>query len=85
MTGMKKKWKEPTTQKYLDAKAALPEELVPHFVWAVQWYQFYALRIHNTYMISYAVLSEMVKEGFRYEGEAPHTEHMDGKGPAGIR
>lgn len=64
-----KEWKEPTSAKYLEAKASLPEELIPHFKWAVQWYRFYALLIHNTYMVSYPVLAAMVKEGFRYEGE----------------
>lgn len=59
---------EPTTQKYLDAKASLPEELVPHFMWAVEWYRFHALCLHNTYMVSYPVLAAMVKDGFRYEG-----------------
>ncbi len=59
-------WREPTTQKYLEAKASLPEDLHPHFAWAVQWYNFYAWQFHHTWAISYVVLAAMVKEGFRY-------------------
>ena len=60
-------WKEPTTPKYLEAKASLAADLLPHFFLTVQWYQYHARQIYNSGMISYAILAAMVQDGFRYD------------------
>jgi len=61
---------EPTrTEKHEFARNSLPEELRPVFDVFVQDYKFGATMHHGSPFVSYIVLAEMVKAGWRLTGE----------------
>ena len=67
---------EPTrSQKHNLARDSLPEDLRPPFDALVADYIFYALIHHRTRLVSYLILADLVRAGWRPpaagEGEAP--------------
>lgn len=73
--------KQTRTEKHELARRSLPEDLVPVFDDLVADYRFYAMKHHGSRFVSYAVLAEMVKAGWRL-AEPPLQEKgtEDGKG-----
>ncbi len=62
--------KEPIrSEKHEFARNSLPDELVPVFDRFVEDYRFAATIHHGSPFVSYIVLAEMVKAGWRQTGE----------------
>ena len=56
---------EKRSEKHELVRTSLPEELVPVFDDFVADYKFYATKHHGSPFVSYIVLAEMVKAGWR--------------------
>lgn len=56
---------EKRTEKHEEARRSLPVELVPIFDDFVTDYRFFAMKHHGSPFVSYAVLAEMIKAGWR--------------------
>ena len=54
---------------YQEARAALPEELREPFDHLVEDYKFNAAKVHGSRMYSPKVLAELIKAGWRLEGD----------------
>ena len=65
---------EPRSDKHEQARGSLPEELRPVFDDFVADYKFAATKYHGSPFVSYAVLAEMVRAGWRLATE-PTEEH----------
>ena len=57
--------KQERTEKHEQARSSLPDELLPVFDTFVSDYKFYATKHHGSPFVSYIVLAEMVKAGWR--------------------
>jgi hypothetical protein len=75
---------QPKSEKYQQARAALPEELRPVFDDFVTDYKFAGMKHHGSPFVSYIILAEMVKMGWRIgaepmkdDGDTPSTEDQD--------
>jgi hypothetical protein len=62
---MKETMFNPKSEKYLKAKESLPKELHAQFEFLVRDYSFYAFQAHGQKWVSYDVLAELVKVGWR--------------------
>lgn len=60
----------PATPAYREARAALPEDLQSHFDELVQWYRYFASFHYNHPFVSYKILADLVREGWRMSGES---------------
>lgn len=59
----------PRSEKHEQARSSLPEELRPIFDDFVDDYRFAATKHHGSPFVSYMVLAEMVKAGWRLAAE----------------
>ena len=57
------------TQKHEEARRSLPDDLVPIFDAFVEDYKFAGTIHHGSPFVSYVILAEMVKAGWRPSGE----------------
>lgn len=57
------------SEKHEEARASLPDELKPIFDTFVEDYRFAATIRHGSPFVSYVVLAELVKAGWRPSGE----------------
>lgn len=57
------------TAKYEEARQSLPEELRPVFDELAQDYRFAAKRHHGSPYVSYVVIAEIIKLGWRPSGQ----------------
>ena len=64
----------PRTEKHETARNSLPQELVPVFDALVKYYKYFATVHHRSPFVSYVVLAELVKAGWR------HIEPDENKG-----
>ena len=55
----------PQTSKYIEAKKSLPEDLQSIFEELVDQYCFYSLKSYGRAFVSYDILANIVKEGWR--------------------
>lgn len=53
------------TQKHNEARDSLPPELVPLFDNLVAEYQFLAMKHHGSPFVSYIVLADLIRAGWR--------------------
>jgi hypothetical protein len=53
------------TPKFLEARESLPEEIRPIYDQLVQAYSFYALKHYGREWAAYAVIAELVRDGWR--------------------
>lgn len=60
---------KPLPPKHKSARESVPEGLQEVFDDLVEDYRYYALTLHVSRMISYAIIAELVKLGWRYSGE----------------
>lgn len=58
----------PRSEKHESARNSLPDELRPVFDAFVEDYKFAASKHHGSPFVSYVVLAEMVKAGWRLSG-----------------
>lgn len=68
---------ERRTEKHERARSSLPPELVPVFDDFVADYRFFATKHHGSPFVSYAVLAEMVKAGWRLTAAPVPDEGSD--------
>ena len=66
--------KQPRSEKHEQARNSLSEELRPVFDDFVADYKFAATKHHGSPFVSYVVLAEMVRAGWRLSAE-PTEEH----------
>jgi len=59
----------PRSEKHEQARSTLPAELQPEFDRFVEDYRYSATLHHGSPFVSYIVLAEMVKAGWRLTGE----------------
>ncbi len=60
--------KLPDSEAFLRERARLPVELREEFDSLVQWYRFLALKHYQRPFVSYVVLADLVREGWRLVG-----------------
>jgi len=65
------------SEKHDQARMSLPEELRPVFDDLVTDYRFAAMKVHGSPFVSFAVLAEMVRQGWRL-GAEPLPEELPG-------
>ena len=65
------------SEKYEQARNSVPEELWPVFDAFVDDYKFAATVHHGAPFVSYIVLAEMVKAGWRRSGERNQESRQD--------
>jgi hypothetical protein len=58
------------TQKQKEARDSLPPELLSVFDDLVAEYQFFAMKHHGSPFVSYIVLADLIRAGWRPSGEA---------------
>ena len=56
---------KPRTEKHETTRSSLPQELVPTFDALVAEYKFYATVHHRKPFVSYVVLADLVRSGWR--------------------
>jgi hypothetical protein len=69
------------TEKHEQARNSLPPELVSVFDDFVADYRFFATKHHGSPFVSYTVLAEMVKAGWRLAAPANKDSNQTGNGP----
>ena len=69
---------ESRTEKHELARSSLPEELRPVFDDFVAAYKFAATKCHGSPFVSYIVLSEMVRAGWRLAAEPIREDQAPG-------
>jgi hypothetical protein len=69
---------EQRSEKHESARNSLPDELKPVFDDLVADYRFAATRHHGSPFVSYIVLAEMVKAGWRLAAEPLRDEGTEG-------
>jgi hypothetical protein len=60
----------PSTQQFATVRERLPEDLRTEYDALVRWYQFYANVHHGQPFVSYRVLADLVRVGWRLTAEA---------------
>ena len=68
------KMREKRTEKYEQARELLPDELKPVFDDFVTDYKFYATKRHGAPYVSYIVLADMIRAGWRLSTDAVGDE-----------
>jgi hypothetical protein len=53
------------TPKFVEARESLPEQLRSVYDQLVEEYSFYALKHHGRRWVSYAIIAELVRDGWR--------------------
>ena len=61
----------PTSEAYRSEREKLPEELRTHYDSLVQWYRYYATVHHRSPFVSYKVLADLVRDGWRQVDQNP--------------
>lgn len=59
------------TEKHEQARNSLPPELVPVFDSLVAEYRFHALKHHGSPFVSYVILADLVRDGWRFLPQEP--------------
>ena len=60
---------KPISEKQEEVRRTLPEDLVPIFDALVEEYRFFAVIHHRAPFVSYVVLADLVRSGWRPSGE----------------
>jgi len=60
----------PSTPAYFKQRDKLPEDLRGDFDELVKWYRFYAFCHHTRPFVSYKILADLVREGYRKSAES---------------
>jgi len=60
----------PDTPAYKQEKEKLPPQLRGEYDSLVAWYRFLATRHHSHPFVSYKVLADLIREGWRQSGES---------------
>lgn len=67
------------SEKHEEARSSLPPELVTVFDDMVNDYKFFAAKCHGSPFVSYVVLAELVRAGWRLPPDAERVEE-EGRG-----
>jgi hypothetical protein len=68
---MKEEIKPILSEKHQSARDSLPEELKPVFDDLVTDYKFFAMKHHGSRFVSYAILADLIRNGWRLDGRKP--------------
>jgi len=63
----------PTSVAYRETRAELPDELRPVYDDLVQWYRYFAAFHYSHPFVSYKILADLVREGWRMS-ESPREK-----------
>ena len=64
------------TEKHTQARNSLPPELIPSFDALVEHYRFYAVTHYGSPFVSYVVLADLIRAGWRLSAD-PLSQSLD--------
>ncbi len=64
----------PSSEAYRAQREKLPEELREHYDTLVQWYRYYATVHHRSPFVSYKILADLVRDGWRLMEQRPPSD-----------